>query len=90
VIRFIHTADWQIGKSYRQVSDEQKRFRLQQERLSAIGRIRARAPHGRKAVALHRSAFAVVSTTRSVCFPHTDTDPVNTYESCETQTAVIS
>jgi hypothetical protein len=30
-----------------------------------------------------------VSTTRSVCFPHTDTDPVNTYESCETQTAVI-
>jgi hypothetical protein len=47
-------------------------------------------PHGRKAVALNRSAFAVVSTTRSVCFPHTDTDPVNTYESCETQTAVIS
>ena len=46
--------------------------------MSAIGRIRARAPHGRKAVALHRSAFAVVSTTRSVCFPHTDTDPVNT------------
>ena len=38
--RFIHTADWQIGKSYRQVGDEQKRFRLQQERLSAIGRIR--------------------------------------------------
>jgi DNA repair exonuclease SbcCD nuclease subunit len=40
VTRFIHTADWQIGKSYRQVGDEQKRFRLQQERLSAIGRIR--------------------------------------------------
>jgi hypothetical protein len=60
--------------------------------LTAIGRSRTRAPrtpHGRKAVALNRSAFAVVSTTRSVCFPHTDTDPVNTYESCETQTAVI-
>ena len=38
--RFIHTADWQIGKPYRQISDEQKRFKLQQERLNAIGRIR--------------------------------------------------
>ena len=38
--RFIHTADWQIGKPYRQVGDEQKRFKLQQERLNAIGRIR--------------------------------------------------
>jgi DNA repair exonuclease SbcCD nuclease subunit len=40
VTRFIHTADWQIGKPYRSISDEQKRFRLQQERLNAIGRIR--------------------------------------------------
>jgi len=40
MIRLIHTADWQIGKPYGSVSDEQKRFRLQQERLSAIGRIR--------------------------------------------------
>lgn len=39
-MRIIHTADWQIGKSYGPVADEQKRFRLQQERLSAIGRIR--------------------------------------------------
>ena len=38
--RFIHTADWQIGKPYRQIADEQKRFKLQQERLNAIGRIR--------------------------------------------------
>ena len=38
--RFIHTADWQIGKPYRQVGGEQKRFKLQQERLNAIGRIR--------------------------------------------------
>jgi DNA repair exonuclease SbcCD nuclease subunit len=37
---FIHTADWQIGKPYGAVADEQKRFRLQQERLNAIGRIR--------------------------------------------------
>ena len=37
---FIHTADWQIGKPYRQIEDDQKRFKLQQERLNAIGRIR--------------------------------------------------
>ena len=39
-MRLIHTADWQIGKPYGTVADEQKRFRLQQERLAAIGRIR--------------------------------------------------
>ena len=38
--RFIHTADWQIGKPYRQIADVEKRFKLQQERLNAIGRIR--------------------------------------------------
>lgn len=39
-MRLIHTADWQIGKPYGSVADEQKRFRLQQERIAAIGRIR--------------------------------------------------
>ncbi len=39
-MRLIHTADWQIGKPYATVTDEQKRFRLQQERLVAVGRIR--------------------------------------------------
>ncbi|AAP99747.1 MULTISPECIES: metallophosphoesterase family protein [Prochlorococcus] len=38
--RFIHTADWQIGKPYLQIKDEQKRFKLRQERLNVIGRIR--------------------------------------------------
>jgi DNA repair exonuclease SbcCD nuclease subunit len=38
--RFIHTADWQLGKPYRSIDDGQKRFKLQQERLNAIGRIR--------------------------------------------------
>ncbi|WP_269622697.1 metallophosphoesterase family protein [Prochlorococcus marinus] len=38
--RFIHTADWQIGKPYLQIKDGQKRFKLQQERLNAINRIR--------------------------------------------------
>ena len=37
--KFIHTADWQIGKPYLQVEDEQKRFKLQQERINVISRI---------------------------------------------------
>jgi len=40
MLRLLHTADWQIGKPYGTVADEQKRFRLQQERLLAVGRIR--------------------------------------------------
>jgi DNA repair exonuclease SbcCD nuclease subunit len=39
-MRILHTADWQIGKPYGTVADKQKQFRLQQERLAAIGRIR--------------------------------------------------
>ena len=53
-MRFIHTADWQIGKSYGAVADEQKRFRLQQERLAAIGRIR-------DVVKLHSVDFVLVA-----------------------------
>ncbi len=37
--RFLHTADWQIGKPYLSVEDDRKRFRLQQERLQVIERI---------------------------------------------------
>jgi DNA repair exonuclease SbcCD nuclease subunit len=40
MLRILHTADWQIGKPYGSVADEQKRFRLQQERIAAVGRIR--------------------------------------------------
>ena len=43
MVRFIHTADWQIGKPYHRVKDEQKRFKLIQERLNAISRIREAA-----------------------------------------------
>jgi len=38
--RFLHSADWQIGKPYLSVRDDSKRFKLQQERLLALGRIR--------------------------------------------------
>ena len=52
--RFIHTADWQIGKPYRQIADVEKRFKLQQERLNAIGRIR-------DAARMQAAAFVVVA-----------------------------
>lgn len=52
--RFIHTADWQIGKPYRRIADDQKRFKLQQERLNAIGRIR-------DAARIQGAAFVVVA-----------------------------
>ena len=42
-MRILHSADWQIGKPYKFVDDLQKRFRLQEERLRAIGRIAAAA-----------------------------------------------
>lgn len=38
-LRFLHTADWQLGKPYARVSDPDKRALLRQERLAAIGRI---------------------------------------------------
>ena len=37
--RFIHTSDWQVDKQFLQVKDDQKRFRLKQERINVISRI---------------------------------------------------
>jgi DNA repair exonuclease SbcCD nuclease subunit len=36
---FLHTADWQLGKPFASVQDEQKRARIQQERIEVLGRI---------------------------------------------------
>jgi DNA repair exonuclease SbcCD nuclease subunit len=41
LIRFIHTADWQIGKPFRSLQDDHNRYRLQHERIAAIERIGA-------------------------------------------------
>jgi DNA repair exonuclease SbcCD nuclease subunit len=41
MVRFLHTADWQIGKPYANVGDEQKRSRLLQERFAVVQRIAA-------------------------------------------------
>ncbi|NLE11520.1 MAG: DNA repair exonuclease, partial [Actinobacteria bacterium] len=38
-MRFVHTADWQLGKPFGRVSDPQKRSLLQQERVEAVKRI---------------------------------------------------
>ena len=38
---FLHSADWQIGKPYARVQDPDKRARLRQARIEAIGRIGA-------------------------------------------------
>ena len=54
MVSFIHTADWQIGKPYLQIKDEQKRFKLQEERLKAIKRIGEAANY-------HKSSFIIVA-----------------------------
>ena len=41
VPRFLHTADWQIGKPYHWIEEPQKRARVQQERVNAVSRIAA-------------------------------------------------
>jgi DNA repair exonuclease SbcCD nuclease subunit len=43
MIRFIHTADWQVGKPFARVEDAGKRVLLRQERIAAIGRIGEKA-----------------------------------------------
>jgi DNA repair exonuclease SbcCD nuclease subunit len=37
--RFLHTADWQLGKPFAGIDDPQKRALVQQERIQVIGRI---------------------------------------------------
>lgn len=37
--RILHTADWQIGKPFRWITDPQKLARLQRERVEAVSRI---------------------------------------------------
>ena len=41
MLRFLHSADWQLGKPYARVADPDKRAQLRQQRLAAIGRIGA-------------------------------------------------
>jgi len=54
VIRFVHTADWQIGKPFASITDPAKRARVQQERIEAVRRIGSLARD-------RRAAFVVVA-----------------------------
>jgi DNA repair exonuclease SbcCD nuclease subunit len=38
-LTFLHTADWQLGKPYQRVTDENKRARLQHERIAGLRRV---------------------------------------------------
>jgi DNA repair exonuclease SbcCD nuclease subunit len=40
---FLHTADWQLGKPFARIEDEQKRALVRQERIQALARIGAHA-----------------------------------------------
>lgn len=52
--RFLHSADWQLGKPFGSLEDDAKRHRLKQERLDVIGRLA-------KLVQETDSAFVVVA-----------------------------
>lgn len=54
MIRFIHTADWQLGKPFAGVADTNNRVLLQQERLSAIIRLGEKAHR-------HQAQFVLVA-----------------------------
>jgi DNA repair exonuclease SbcCD nuclease subunit len=66
MLRFLHTADWQLGKPYARVSDPDKRALLRQERLAAIGRLGGVArQHGAAFVLVAGDLFDSHQPTRS-------------------------
>src|SRR5688500_12384784 len=52
--RFIHTADWQLGKPFASIKDSHKRSLLQQERFAVIQRIG-------EAARVHQAEFILVA-----------------------------
>lgn len=64
--KFIHTADWQLGKPYANVGEIEKRARLQHERIAVIERIGAAArEHGAKFVIVAGDLFDSPTATKS-------------------------
>lgn len=53
-IRFLHTADWQLGKPFAGIADAPKRHAVQAERFAVLGRIASLARQ-------HDAAFIVVA-----------------------------
>ncbi len=54
MIRFLHTADWQAGKTFARIEDSEKREIVRRERLEVIARIAAAAKE-------HRASFVLVA-----------------------------
>jgi DNA repair exonuclease SbcCD nuclease subunit len=65
-VRFLHTADWQIGKPFARIADERKRSLVQQERVEAIKRIgRLAAERGAELVLVAGDVFDSSSACRA-------------------------
>ena len=65
-MKFLHTADWQLGKPFAGVDDAQKRAILQNERLSVLKRIGDKAKeHGAEFVLVAGDLFDSPSATKS-------------------------
>jgi DNA repair exonuclease SbcCD nuclease subunit len=65
--RFIHTADWQIGKPFAGIEDAHNRALVQQERLAVIDRIGAAArEHGAEFVLVAGDLFDSPTPTRAM------------------------
>ena len=65
-MKFLHTADWQLGKPFAGVDDAQKRAILQNERLSVLKRIADKAKeHGAEFVLVGGDLFDSPSATKS-------------------------
>lgn len=57
-VTFLHSADWQIGKPFARIEDEQKRALVRQERLLAIGRLgQVARDHGARFVVVAGDVF---------------------------------
>ncbi len=65
-MKFIHTADWQLGKPFAGVDDGQKRAILQNERLSVLKRIANKArEYGAEFILIAGDLFDSPSATKS-------------------------
>jgi DNA repair exonuclease SbcCD nuclease subunit len=70
--RFLHTADWQVGKPFAGIEDAHKRSLVQQERINVIQRIGDAAREQRAefvlvAGALFDSTDATKATVSAAC-----------------------
>jgi len=65
-MRFLHTADWQLGKPYARVTDPDKRSQMRRERYSAIVRLGEVArQHGASFVVVAGDLFDTHQPTRA-------------------------